>query len=138
MLSATGGSELPVWALSVRQPWAWLIVQGFKDVENRSWWTRFRGLFYVHASQGMTKAEYMDCWDFCRGRFPEVRLPAAVDLPRGGIVGRARLADCVTACPSGWFVGPHGFLVREGKPLPFERCKGALGFFKPSLEVGRA
>jgi hypothetical protein len=30
-------------ALSVRQPWAWLIVNGYKDVENRSWTTHYRG-----------------------------------------------------------------------------------------------
>ena len=37
-------------ALSIRQPWAWLIVNGYKDVENRSWQTKYRGRLYVHAS----------------------------------------------------------------------------------------
>ena len=36
-------------ALSVHQPWAWLIVNGIKIVENRSWSTEFRGRFLVHA-----------------------------------------------------------------------------------------
>lgn len=45
-------------ALSIRQPWAWLIVNGHKDIENRSWPTRFRGKFLVHASNGMTRSEY--------------------------------------------------------------------------------
>jgi ASCH domain len=27
----------------IRQPWAWLIVNGIKDIENRSWRTRYRG-----------------------------------------------------------------------------------------------
>jgi hypothetical protein len=35
--------------LSIRQPWAWLIVNGHKDVENRSWHTDFRGRVYVQA-----------------------------------------------------------------------------------------
>jgi hypothetical protein len=35
--------------LSVRQPWASLIVNGFKDVENRTWPTRYRGRILVHA-----------------------------------------------------------------------------------------
>src|SRR5437016_10859136 len=38
-------------ALSVRQPWAWLIVNGHKDIENRSWQTKFRGKLLIHAGQ---------------------------------------------------------------------------------------
>ena len=41
-------------ALSIRQPWAWLIVNGHKDIENRSWPTRFRGPVLIHAAKGMT------------------------------------------------------------------------------------
>ena len=35
--------------LVVRQPWAWLIVNGYKDIENRSWRTRYRGALLIHA-----------------------------------------------------------------------------------------
>jgi hypothetical protein len=38
-------------AISIRLPWAWLIVNGFKDVENRSWRTRHRGTILIHASK---------------------------------------------------------------------------------------
>src|SRR5215472_1457845 len=38
-------------ALSVRQPWAWLIVNGYKPVENRNWLTKFRGRLLIHAGQ---------------------------------------------------------------------------------------
>lgn len=38
-------------ALSILQPWAWLIVEGYKDVENRTWKTGFRGKFLIHAPQ---------------------------------------------------------------------------------------
>ena len=31
----------------VRQPWAWLIVHGYKDIENRSWRTRYRGTLLI-------------------------------------------------------------------------------------------
>ena len=37
-------------ALSVRQPWAWCIVSGFKSVENRTWTTKYRGPILIHAS----------------------------------------------------------------------------------------
>jgi hypothetical protein len=39
-------------ALSIRQPWADLILSGEKDVENRTWYTHHRGLLVVHASRG--------------------------------------------------------------------------------------
>ena len=36
-------------AITIRQPWAELIVRGDKDVENRSWRTRHRGPLLIHA-----------------------------------------------------------------------------------------
>jgi hypothetical protein len=54
-------------ALSIRQPWAWLIVKGYKDIENRTWATKLRGRVFVHASKGMTRAEYEDAADLALG-----------------------------------------------------------------------
>ena len=42
-------------ALSIRQPWAHLILHGGKDIENRDWRTSVRGRVLVHASKGMTR-----------------------------------------------------------------------------------
>ena len=36
--------------LTVRQPWASLIVAGLKDVENRPWSTKYRGRLGNHAA----------------------------------------------------------------------------------------
>jgi len=36
-------------SLSIRQPWAWLIVQGHKPIENRTWPTTYRGPLLIHA-----------------------------------------------------------------------------------------
>lgn len=44
-------------ALSILQPWAWLIVNGNKDIENRNWHTRFRGRFLVHEKCSVIEAE---------------------------------------------------------------------------------
>jgi hypothetical protein len=45
-------------ALTVRQPWAWAIIHGGKDVENRSRGTSHRGQIYIHAGLGYsTEAE---------------------------------------------------------------------------------
>jgi hypothetical protein len=48
----------PQKAISIRQPWAWLIVNGFKDVENRSWKTKYRGPVLVHAGRKIEKYAY--------------------------------------------------------------------------------
>lgn len=36
-------------AITIKQPWAQLIAEGFKDVENRTWSTRWRGPLLIHA-----------------------------------------------------------------------------------------
>ena len=43
--------DIPVKALSIQQPWAWLIVNGHKDIENRDWRTNFRGPVAIHAGK---------------------------------------------------------------------------------------
>ena len=123
-------------ALSIRQPWAWLIVNGFKDIENRDWSTGRRGRFLVHAGKGMTRDEYDGCLDTIdyTGR-TDIALPAFDALERGGIVGSAVLLDCVSKSESKWFFGRYGFVLAEGKPLPFVPLKGQLGFFKVPAEI---
>lgn len=41
--------ELP--CLTVRQPWSWAIIFGGKDIENRTWRTRYRGEIAIHAAR---------------------------------------------------------------------------------------
>jgi hypothetical protein len=119
-------------ALSIRQPWAWLIVNGFKNIENRTWPTHYRGEILVHAGQAMTRSDYDACAIFCAGlsfKIPNFPRFQALKGEMGGIVGKCEVIDCVTSSDSEWFVGEFGFLVRNAVTLPFERCKGALGFF---------
>lgn len=131
-------------ALSIRQPWAWLIVRPdldyppyratelaagrIKTIENRTWTTRERGAILVHASKGMTSAEYFDTKNFCYRLGVEV--PPFDDLQRGGIVGQVDIVDCVTHSDSPWYMGAVGFVLANAKPLPFRPLKGALGFFE--------
>ncbi|MNV64643.1 ASCH domain protein [compost metagenome] len=120
-------------ALSIRQPWAWLIVNGHKDVENRTWSTTHRGEFLVHASKGMTAREYEEARRFL-ATDPRLQhlveiLPPAGELERGGIVGSAHLVETDVQLRSPWYMGYIGFVLRDAKPLPFRPLKGALGFF---------
>src|SRR6266404_3132831 len=106
--------------LSVRQPWATLIVSGAKDIENRTWPTRYRGLALVHAS---LKADDTSSDDIER-RFG-VRMPS--ELPLGGIVGMTEIVDCVKHSDSKWHMLNHwGFVLANSRPLPFRKWKGAL------------
>ena len=43
-------TALPRLALSIRQPWAWAIINAGKDIEYRQWRTSHRGLFCIRAA----------------------------------------------------------------------------------------
>ncbi|MBF2715684.1 hypothetical protein IEI95_015810 [Agrobacterium vitis] len=127
---------LPKFALSIRQPWAWCIVNLGKDIENRDWPTKFRGPVCIHAAKGMTRAEYEDCvatiheisliHPFPQGNvFPDIN-----EMQRGGIVATAEIVDCVDQSSSPWFFGTFGFVLRKVQPVKFIPVKGALGFFE--------
>jgi len=131
-------------ALSIRQPWASLIVLGLKDIENRTWATRQRGTVLVHASKGMTREEHEDAIEFAveairadpryaggtKTRTLRELGFAFDDLPRGGIVGQVDIVDCVSHSASPWYMGAVGFVLANAMPLPFRPLKGALGFFE--------
>lgn len=142
--------DLPDFALSIQQPWAWLIVNGHKDIENRSWRTSRRGPVAIHAG----KKEDIDClvalthnggpYHPVNGRdFPidtgqrlvgsdgvfDLFSPPAWHDQKGGIVGVAEIVDCIDRSSSEWFVGEYGFVLRDAQPVPFIPCRGTLGFF---------
>lgn len=122
-------------ALSIMQPWAWLITNGHKDIENRTWksWNTglsFRGKCLVHAGKKVDggKRQYADlCDDILDGH--NIQLPCYDDLELGGIVGIMNIANCVKQSPSPWFFGEYGFVIDRAKPLPFMPYIGQLGFF---------
>lgn len=117
-------------ALSIRQPWAWHILHSGKDIENRDWPTRFRGRVLIHASKGMTRAEYEVGQDpLWASGGTKIELPPFEQLERGGVVGSVEIVDCVAVSTSPWFFGRFGFVLRDPKPLPFIPWKGQLGFF---------
>lgn len=130
-------------ALSIRQPWAWLIVNRFKDIENRGRRTNFRGDFLIHSPMQQDQhairlltAFSADCADI-PGLSPEEadRLrrewkSPTLDFSLGGIVGKAMIFDCVRQSDSPWFTGPWGYRIADAKPLSFKPCRGMLGFFE--------
>lgn len=131
-------SDLPKFALSIRQPWAWAIINAGKDIENRDWPTKVRGPICIHAAKGCTTDEFCSAatfigWDKMGGASPH-------DYARGGIVGTAEIVDCVDASQSPWFFGRYGFVLRNARQIEFIPVKGALGFFdwRPHMICGAA
>lgn len=120
-------------AISIRQPWAWLILNAGKDIENRDWPTNFRGRVLIHASKSGTQAEFENAMEFMadrgihQGRYWNT--PSLKEMDRGGIVGSVEIVDCVKKSDSPWFMGEYGFVLRNPKPMPFTPWKGQLGFF---------
>lgn len=117
-------------ALSIKQPWAWLILHAGKDIENRYWPARLRGLIAIHASSKLDYMEYVVCKAFLAERGLKVELPPHRELVTGAILGTVEIVDCVQYSKSPWFVGKFGFVMKDAKPLPVPiACKGRLGFW---------
>ena len=102
--------------LTVRQPWASLLVTGRKDIENRTWATHYRGPVYILA--GKCTPDRQEC--------DRLGIEAS-ELPCGGIIGRVILRGCVTASSSPWFSGPIGWQFDEASACELYPFRGALG-----------
>lgn len=120
-------------ALSVRQPWAWAIMNAGKDIENRSWQAvnhglKRRGRIAIHAAVGMTRRDYDDAADFINRVYG--RCPRPEILIRGAIIGFVDVVDVVSESDSPWFFGPRGLVLENPQPVyPSGLVKGALGYF---------
>lgn len=120
-------------ALSLSQPWAWLVIHGGKDIENRVWEPKLRGEFLIHAAASNRLIDHRDATAFVHRVFGEEaarRIPSREQLQRGGIVGAAELFDVLPRpmlcrLPDGWrMAGQYGLRLRNVRPLPFLPCKG--------------
>lgn len=119
--------QLP--ALSIRQPWAWLIVNGFKDVENRTWSTTYRGPLLIHAGSSEVGIRAERAYVFEKYG---VAVPGELDF--GGVIGLAELTDCRERSRSRWHVpGKIGWILKEPSRLPFRTVKGKLQLFVPQF-----
>lgn len=96
-------SELPLLALSVRQPWAWAIIHGGKVIENRSLGSikagrMTTGRICLHAASGMKEEEYR----YAHWRLAQhgVTCPRPDMLVRGGIIGTVDVTGIITSSDS--------------------------------------
>lgn len=118
-------------ALSLKQPWAELILQDRKTIEIRKWNTRFRGRFLIHASLQPNKGQLE--------RF------GIVSPQLGSIVGEAELVDVIMYATKEAFDADfdkhlattyvfdkklYGFVLKNVKRVTPKQLKGRLNFFE--------
>ena len=70
-------------ALTIKEPWATLIIDGYKKYEFRSWKTKYRGKILIHAGMSLEK-------DMLK-KFENYNL----EFSKGQIIGEANLTDCI-------------------------------------------
>ena len=138
-------SDRPMRAISVRQPWAWAILKGGKNVENRPrrdpWRSAVGQRVWVHASLTLGAVG-----DFQRVKQLVGGKPADDDLTMtpGAVVGSVRITGVhigeskkMGGCDgcSPWAVsGSWHLVLAEPEPLTTPiLCRGALGLFVPDL-----
>ena len=125
--------SVPSIALSVRQPWAWAIIHGGKEIENRTAGAiqsggMVPGRIAIHAATGMKEDEY--AWGAWRLARHGVNCPRPDDLVRGAIVGVVTVTKIVTESASEWFGGPCGLVLEDPQPCEPIPAGGALGYFR--------
>lgn len=118
-------------ALSVKQPWAWLIVNGIKTVENRSWYTEHRGGLLIHAGKNEDDLER---------DLAIVLEEYGVKVPReqlefGKVIGLVDVVGClkepVRTLDKFWHVpGKYGWILRRPRLIDSFRYSGRLKLFE--------
>lgn len=124
-------------ALTVRPPWGAAILDLGKDIENRSWRTRYRGPLAIHTSWNATQLAVTAALDWMRDRglwTPGLVPPWTMDDPdhRGRVIGTVELVDVVRDHPSPWAMDGqwHWVLARPQRLEPSPLVSGRLGVWE--------
>ena len=126
-------------AFTVKQPWAQLICDGIKPIENRTWKTNFRGRVLIHAS---AKPERVTLEMEGQATVKEIEMLSALNFAEennlfGCIIGSVEIVDCVQNHPSMWAdKGIWNWVL--AKPVlfakPIENVKGKLSFWDYEID----
>lgn len=117
--------EIPTRALTLKQPWAHLVIHGDKDVENRTW---------------KLPKIYLNQWVWLHaGKSYESGISDIPknDLTFGGIIGAVKFKECVSDCPSKWAIeGRYHWVISDKLALPKPvLCNGNMSFWALSNET---
>ena len=69
--------------ITIKQPFATLIAEGYKEYEFRTWRTKYRGEILIHAGKGIDK-KAMKKYEYLNLKYP-----------LGCIIAKATLTDCI-------------------------------------------
>lgn len=96
--------------IAINPPYAELIISGHKDIENRTWATKHRGLLAIYETKN------------CGGR--------------GAIIGVVDVVDCVKYHSSTYFTGPWGFVLQNPRRIDPVPVRGMPGLFHAEIHFG--
>lgn len=144
--SVPGSGRSGEYALSLKQPWAALLIHGRKTIEVRRWPTARRGRVLIHAAR--VSDSRAEVWALVPA---ELRQAAEIV---GGIVGVAELTHCLAYRTAetfaahrhlhlndpSWFRGPvlYGFAFANPAVLPFRPYPGWMRFFRVAVGPSEA
>lgn len=140
-------------SLSIKQPWASLIASGIKDIENRTWKTKFRGRIYIHASADLKLLKKTGNELYTKEQW--LATPARLTSVSSAIIGEVDIVDCVINHESIWAEKTFMYEYNEesgekpiGKPIynwvlanaklydkPILNVKGKLSFWHPDNNI---
>jgi hypothetical protein len=113
-------------ALSLHQPWATLMAMGVKQVETRSWSTKYRGPLLIHAANKWSPEQ-----DRVAREYRHVLAGTLMEF--GGIIGIVNLTEIVDAASTSLWINPwiQRRIVIDGA-LRIPRSEYALGIYNAS------
>lgn len=115
-------------ALTVKAPWAWAIIHAGKHVENRTWFTSYRGPLAIHAGSACTRVY----WGWARDWMAAIgiEVPALDDLITGAVIGYVDIVDCVRDSPSRWAMQDHWhWVLSNPRACEIVWVRGSLGLW---------
>ena len=110
-------------ALTIWQPWAWCVIHGGKDVENRSWApppVLLGKRIAIHAAARRNPRDIRNDRVFIH-QSTGVMPPPVDELVFGAVIGTVVLRGVVEESTSPWFKGPVGWVLSDPvpcKPVP--------------------
>jgi len=144
-------------AVSIRNPWGWLICAGIKPIENRTWPTNFRGRVLIHVGAKpikMINPNNVFTYEQWKSLSTDQKVKLISGyLPCSAIIGSVEIVDCVINHSSIWAEKSLQVFTEEQKspiyeetvynwvlanPILFEKpilnVKGKLSFFIPEID----
>lgn len=109
--------------LTVKQPYAWLIVAGYKDIDNRKTSWRYDGPVIIHVSRNLDKIEDAPFIAKEHG----IKLPPLELLKKqtGYAIGIVDMIGCAMHHNSEWFDGKWGYMFANPRWIAPRREIGA-------------